>query len=200
MTAPATVTAPRQRAIPDSLVYEVMDGQKIYYRNYKQVLNYKAKKQDIMGYGALQWMLLSIITDFFKQTLHKKLYQVWGGEGGIHLGHNDNLSLDLIIFETSQIDLSNLKNKYIDFPPKCVIEVDTKAQIEVANDINYYTKKTKKLLAFGVTEVIWIFTETRTVWVAKPNTAWLILDWTAEITVMNQPLCIENLMIENGIS
>ena len=170
------------------------------YRNYKQVVSHKINSESIIGYSAFQWVLLGIITDFFNQNLDKKLYQVMSGGGGLHLGHNDNLSLDLIIFETAQIDLSNLKNKYIDFPPKCVIEVDTKAQIEVANDINYYTKKTKKLLAFGVTEVIWIFTETRTVWVAKPNIAWLILDWTAEITVMNQPLCIENLMIENGIS
>ncbi len=85
-------------------------------------------------------------------------------------------------------------------PPKCGVEIDTKAQIEIANDVNYYTRKTKKRLEFGVNGVVWIFTETKTIWLAKPNTAWLIINWADEITVMNQTFAFQNLLTENGIS
>ncbi|MEY4926013.1 MAG: hypothetical protein RI894_449, partial [Bacteroidota bacterium] len=190
MTAVTTPAALRRRAIPDNLVYEVLDGQKIYYRNYKQILNRKITLESVMGYGALQWVLINLLTKHFNLNLPAHL-MVLSGEGGLHLSHSDNLSLDFTIFETTQLDFANLKNKYIDFPPKCVIEVDTKAQIEVANNVNYYTRKTKKLLEFGVPEVVWIFTETKTIWLAKPNTAWLIVNWDDEITVMNQSFSLQ---------
>ena len=38
-----------QRAVPAYLVYEVMDGQPIYYRDYKKIIRHTLKKEDIIS-------------------------------------------------------------------------------------------------------------------------------------------------------
>ena len=187
-----------QRAVPAHLVYEVMDGKPIYYRDYKKIIRGTIKKDDIMGYGLLQWVIINLITKYFNQNLSAN-YLVLGGEGGIHLAKNDNLSLDLAVFNSASINLAQLKNQYVGVAPQLVIEVDTKAQAEFAADANYYTKKTQKLLDFGVNEVIWIFTETKKIWLAKPNAPWLIINWKDDFTAMELPLNLQALLDENGI-
>jgi Uma2 family endonuclease len=198
MTAPRSTIIKPFRAIPSYLVYEIMDGKPVYYQNYKKVLRNTIQKEKIMGYGLLQWVIINLLTKYFNQNLSNN-YFVLGGEGGIHLSNKDNLSLDFAVFETAQLNFLALQNKYIDIPPKLVIEVDTKAETESVKDTNYYTRKTQKLLDFGVSEVIWIFTETHKIWLARPNQAWLIINWNDDLEALGIPLNLQQLLDDNGI-
>lgn len=51
---PEASRASKKRTIPDSLIYEVKDGQPIYRKGYKSVLNKKKTLEDIMGSRTLQ--------------------------------------------------------------------------------------------------------------------------------------------------
>ena len=44
--------------------------------------------------------------------------------------------------------------------------------------------KTQQLLDFGTQKVIWIFTNSQKVLVAKPNQPWLTLSWAEDIELM----------------
>jgi hypothetical protein len=48
----------KQKNIPESLVYEMMDGKPIYYQGYQSVLNKKRKPEDIIGSSSLQAILV----------------------------------------------------------------------------------------------------------------------------------------------
>jgi hypothetical protein len=54
-------------------------------------------------------------------------------------------------------------------PTKAVFEVDIKLNLnkENATDNEYITRKTKKLLKFGVDKVFWILTSTQTIIIAE---------------------------------
>lgn len=194
-TAPAVKP---QRAVPAHLVYEVMDGKPIYYRDYKKIIRGAIKKDDIMGYGLLQALILNVLAGYFRNKIGKN-YWVLDGEMGLHIAQNQNLSLAFVVLSKKQLVDIKLENKYLHLPPQLVIEVDTKAQAEFAADANYYTKKTQKLLDFGVNEVIWVFTETKKIWLAKPNAPWLIINWKDDFTAMELPLNLQALLDENGI-
>ena len=78
------------------------------------------------------------------------------------------------------------KDKYLNFAPEVVIEIDTKAELkEIRNPLSYYQEKTDELLNFGVAKVIWIFTETKKVMVAQQNEKWETSNWDREIHIID---------------
>ncbi len=190
----------RTPKIPKALVYEVIDGKEYYYKGYKNVLKNKLKAESVMGYGLFQWMIIDIIGTFLKSNLAPN-YKVMGGEGGLHLSHGSNLSLDMIILDKKDIDYANIQNKYLDFAPKVVIEIDTKAEIPFEeNDAEafYYHLKTQKMLEFGVSQVVWVFTNTKKIMVAVQNQPWLTVNWTDEIEILGAKLNLDLLLKEEG--
>lgn len=50
--------------IPDSLVYEEIDGQPIYYRGYREVLSGHKKLEDIVGCSDVQGLIVSRVLRF----------------------------------------------------------------------------------------------------------------------------------------
>ena len=184
--------------IPGYLVYETLEGMPVYYRGFKNVLNEKQTFEEIMGYGALQIFLLNLLKDYF-QPLFGKNHWIWTGEAGLHVSHKSNPSLDFVILPKSSFSIKDAKNKYLDFPPNVVIEVDTKADFEALSlsPGSYYIKKTEVLLDFGVKEVIWIFTQVEKVMVARPGQPWLTVNWTDEIEVMGERFKIQQLIEES---
>lgn len=184
--------------IPDYLVYETLEGMPVYYRGFQNVINGKQTFEEIMGYGDLQWLLLTLLKDYFQPLLGKN-YWVLSGEGGLHVKTGSNPSIDLAIFPKSALSIKKAKNKYIDFPPNVVIEVDTKADFETLplSPGSYYFKKTEVLLDFGVAEVIWIFTQVEKVMVARPGLPWLTVNWTDEIEVMGERFKLQQLIEES---
>ncbi|MEO6758036.1 MAG: Uma2 family endonuclease, partial [Saprospiraceae bacterium] len=167
-SALSNIPPKRAKPIPDYLIYEILDGVPLYYAGYEQVLKNQKTLEDIMGYGSLQWVLLTLIADTLRPLIgnHHRILQ---GEGGLHLEGGSNLSLDLAIFEQHQLSFEKLRNKYFDIPPKVVIEVDTKAHLPEFSVPNYYQRKTQRLLDFGVEQVVWVFTEPRKITTARNN-------------------------------
>ncbi len=172
----------KRKKIPDYLIYEVMDGKPIYRKGYQSVLSKKKTAEEIMGSSTLQSAIISVIVKFLNRHLSDE-YWVGASESGLHIQTNQNLSMDIPIYEVSK--LSVLTQHYAEVPPKIVIEVDVEADTEnFANDFEYYFSKTQKLLDFQVEKVIWIFTYAKKVIISEPNKPWFTLNWTDTIEIM----------------
>lgn len=194
----SVATAKKETAnIPDYLIYEWVGDIPVYYRNYQKVLSGELKLSDVVGYGELQWVYVNILGNYLKDALGKDWW-VLIGEGGLHLEKNRNSSLDLAIYPRSAINLQNLQIKYLDHPPEVIIEIDTKADLEIMLKMDYINAKTQQLLDFGVQQLVWLFTNTRKVLVARPGQAWLTVNWSDEIEVLGHAFKIEEVIAAAG--
>ena len=139
--------------IPNYLVWEVLDGELLYRRGYKDVLRKLKTVEEIMGTSSYQ----SLISDYIVKLLHRQLndevYDVLASEIGAHLTHKNNLSIDIAIYPLLSAD--KITRKYTNYPAKIAIEVDIDIDIDpsVMKDMVYVDKKTKKLLNFGVEKI-----------------------------------------------
>jgi hypothetical protein len=177
----------------------MIDGKAYYYKGYKNVLKNKLQAESVMGYGLFQWVIIKFIVQYLDANLAKN-YIAIGGEGGFHLSHGNNLSLDMIILDKKDLDFTKIENKYLDFAPKVVIEIDTKAELPFENgaEMMYYNTKTQKMLDFGVSQVIWIFTNIKKITIATPNNPWLTVNWTDEIDILDVKLNLYDLLKAEG--
>jgi Uma2 family endonuclease len=174
----------KRQIIPDYLVYEMMDGIPIYYKDYKKVLNKQATLEDIMGSSRIQSFVISLIEDFLKEHFKRK-YWVLSNELGMHLKHKNNLSADIAMFDKMQFPQAFfMHDTYADKAPNVIVEVDSNANVEDL-PFDYFSKKTDKLTFWGVEEVIWVFTKSRKITVALPNKAWLTVNWSDDITILD---------------
>ena len=199
---PAATVAPatplkKPTPVPDYLIYEIIDGIPLYYAGYEQVLKNKKTLEDIMGYGSLQWVLLTLIADKLRPLIGER-YRVLQGEGGLHLSSRLNFSLDLAIFEQSHLSFERLQNKYFDIPPKVIVEVDTKAHLPEFTIPNYYQRKTQRLLEFGVEQVVWVFTDPRKITTARNDGPWLTVNWHDDVEVMGHRVNLQALVDQLG--
>jgi Uma2 family endonuclease len=189
-----------QRAsIPDYLVYEMMDGVPIYYKDYKKVLNNQATLEDIMGSSRIQSFIISLIEDFLKENFKKK-YWVLSNELGMHLKHKNNLSADIAMFDKTVFPQAFfMHDTYADKAPNVIVEVDSNANVEDL-PFDYFSKKTDKLTLWGVQEVIWVFTKSRKITTALPNKAWLTVNWDDDITILDTSFNLINYAETQGIN
>jgi Uma2 family endonuclease len=186
---PAThrkVPAPIPKKIPEALIYEIMDGEPIYYAGYREVLSGKKTIEDIMGRSTLQWVLVSYFMRVLVRSLDERTFWFASGEAGVHIDHRSNLSHDVAVYEKAVLTPDKINTKYADVPAKLAIEIDVKADLSNSRDQNYVHRKTRKLLDFGTEKVIWLFTETRQVMVAERGAdAWLTMDWHRDLTLLD---------------
>lgn len=169
--------------IPEFLVFETLNGKPLYYKGYQDVIATVQKPEDIMGSSDLQGILVSLINTHITINCNRKRYITSTNESGLHLGVGDNLSADIAIFDKAT--LGTLKGKYFDVPPKIVIEVDIKIDLnEVDGDINYIFGKSQVLFDFGVERVLWVLSSIRKVVVMQPGQDWIVTDWSNDVTVM----------------
>ena len=196
----APVIQKRTRKIPDYLIYEVMDGKPIYYSGYKNVLSGKLKLEDIMGSSRIQSFFISLIVEHLLPLIKDK-YKMFYSEMGVHASLGNNLSVDIAIYDKQALTQDWLfKDKYADKPPMIAIEVDSKASLQNSEEAQvYFSKKIQKYLDFGVEQVVWVFTKSRKVWVAKNDgTPWLIQNWQDTITILGHSFSIEQLIKDYG--
>lgn len=184
--------------IPQQLIYEMVEGKPIYYRGYKDYLNGKKQIEELMGSSLLQSFLVTKISFLLQQLLGSK-YELYSGELGIQFTKNSWRSADIAIFEMAKIETITLENKYVNLPPKVVIEIDTKASIEeIENPFDYYYKKTDELLDFGVERVIWILTDSKKVMVAeKFSNKWEIYRWSESVVILEDAKINVETLIKN---
>lgn len=169
--------------IPKSMIYEMVDGHPIYYKGYKSLLHNPPKPREAMGSSLLQSLIISKMVILLHEYLGSK-YIVLTNEIGIRFSKGNWRAADIAVFEADAIETIEADNKYVDIPPRLVIEIDTKAELdEVSDTFTYYNKKTQQLLDFGVDRVIWIFTETQKVLTATPGNTWILTDWSTDIDI-----------------
>jgi len=173
------------QSIPKSLIYEVVDGQPIYYKGYKDYLNGEKQIEEIMGCSYIQSLIVTALVCLLGTQLDKK-YQVLTSEVGLQFKEKRRRAADIAIFEKAELKKVKDPNKYLNIPPKIVIEVDIKAEPEKAMDtLSYFHKKTDELLNNGVEKVIWIFTDSRKVMIAEEAASWQISDWSVDVEIID---------------
>lgn len=192
---------PRQK-IPDSLIYEELDGQPVYYKGYQEVLSGQKTIEEIMGASVIQTFIHSLVFRYFNLIFPVNKYVIGANETGLHLEKKSNLSNDIAVFELEKYLQKGLTTHYADFPPLLIIEVDIKGEMaDFGNEVNYYTKKANKLLNFGVSQLVWVFTDTKKILVAEPNQRWILTDWDDEIQLLGQyPFSLAKLLAEVGLN
>jgi hypothetical protein len=206
--AAASATAPRAKKtktpakaapVPDFLVYELDEGQPIYYKGYKEVIKKTKTPEEIMGCSIIQSLLATVISYFVKDHFPKN-YICLSNELGLKLPEKSRRNLDLAVFDKKKFaDRDALfSDKYAQTPPEIVFEIDTKADLsEFEDPANYYHRKTDQLLGYGVGKVVWIFTGTRKYLFAEPGKKWSIGNWSDDIELLPGVLLnIEKLLEE----
>ncbi len=164
------------------LTYEVTkEGKPIYYRGYKEVLKGKLPPEAVMGSSDLHALLMFLIAKFLMENLSED-YLVLGGELGFFTGEDTYRLLDIAVFEKDKFKLTG---KYTKIPPKLVIEIDTKADLEDYGLVESYAyEKTQELLDCGVEKVVWIFTKPKKVLIAEKGKKWIVQDVAEDIPVI----------------
>jgi len=197
ITSIETVQPPRvdspvvdSSSIPESLIYEILNGRPLYYKGYRDVVAGTLKSEDLMGSSDLQSIIVTILVGTLWNHVDRKTYQITTNESGLHIAVGDNLSADIAIFEKAK--LSKLKGKYFDIAPKIVIEVDIKIDLNaIGSDVAYISEKTQELFDFGVERVLWVLSSIRKVIILHPNQDWITTDWSNDILVMEG--CVLNI-------
>ncbi|SFE10826.1 hypothetical protein [Spirosoma endophyticum] len=186
--------------IPESLIYETLNGRPLYYKGYRDVIAGDLKPENIMGSSDLQSVIVMVLAGTLWNKINRKSYLLTSNESGLHLGKNDNLAADIAIFD--RISVPKLKGKYFDVPPKIVIEVDFKIDLkEIGSDVSYVSEKSQELFDFGVERVLWLLSSIRKVIILQPNQDWIITDWSNDVLVMDGCILnIKNLLDEEEIS
>jgi hypothetical protein len=174
------------KGVPEALIYEIMDGQPIYYRGYEAVLSGEKQPEEIMGRSSLQAFIIDYLLRTIYATLPEEDWVVLTNELGLHLNRRNNLSGDICLYERATFPFERVSNKYADFPPNIAIEMDTKADLQGFSSFEEYaSRKTRKLHNWGTEKVIWVVSWMRHVWIAeKDQPQWTIHDWNQEIPLL----------------
>jgi len=188
--------------IPTHLVKETIDGIPFYYRGFRSVLDKTRKLEDIMPESGLQTFIKNLLHLLLAAQLGKDYY-IFVGEVGSHIDKKNNLGLDLTIYDKSVLTPDKITTKFIDVPPKIVIEIDVNVELP-DKDPNLFEefvlRKVRRLHSFGVEKVIWIFTKSKTVITALPDDNWIVVNWNKEVEVLNEvSFNIARLLQENGL-
>lgn len=133
-----------------------------------------------MGSSKFQSFLAAELV-FVLKMFFGKAYVVFSNELGIQFAHKAWRAADIAVIKKSMV--TSLDQKYLDIPPEYVIEIDTKADLsEIDNPLGYYQEKTKELIDFGVKTIMWIFSDTQKIMIARRGEKrWEIVDWDVDV-------------------
>ncbi len=187
---------PKSLDIPSILIYEELNGRKLYRKGYKNYLNKTKTIEEIMGSSSLQGAIISVLLSYLFRNVEDEGYEIMTNEAGLHVTLGVNLSSDIILYKREDFLNYRLDEHYFNVAPKIVIEVDIKIELEEQNALEYVNEKTKTLLDFGVEHVIWFFSKDKTVFFARPNQDWLIRNWTKDFELLPDHILNVQKMIE----
>ena len=198
--APPISRKAKSVAVPSYLIYEILDGEPIYFKGYQKVLNGEKTKEDIMATGRLQTLIISSLQEHLWANHNREGLKYMSNEVGIHISTGLNFSCDLVAFDKTVLAATDDDTHYYTFPPKFVIEVDTNGDFSDKIFEDYLFKKSQRLLKFGVEQMIWILTASKTVTVGSPNGTFITHGWERPIEIFKgHPLVLQDLFRENGI-
>ena len=184
------------------LVYERYRGRPIYYRGYREVLQGKKTVEEVMGSSKLQWFVIQAILRLLFANLDLSRFVVATNEAGFRTGRRSWRNLDIAVFDRQQLLQEGVDEKYVQTPPKVVIEVDTKADLQKYEDLlSYVIEKVQDLHQAGVERVVWILTRNRRVVIAEQQEAeWKIVPLDDEIELMEGIQCnVAALLRQEGV-
>jgi hypothetical protein len=175
------------RKIPSYLVRETIDGVSYYYAAYRDVLNKKKTLEEIMADSGLQSVIKAYLMILFAQGLDLNRFYPLSGEVGAHLDHRNNLALDMAVYDTLILTPDKINQAYIEVQPRLVVEIDVKVSLGTNEPVfdDYVLQKVKRLLSFGTERIIWIFTRSQTILVAKPGNVWEFFDLHDEVLLLD---------------
>ncbi len=184
------------------LVYERYRGRPIYYRGHREVLQGKKTVEEVMGSSKLQWFVIQVILRLLFANLDLSRFVIATNEAGFRTGRRSWRNLDIAVFDRQQLLQEGVDEKYVQTPPKVVIEVDTKADLQKYEDLlSYVIEKVQDLHQAGVERVVWILTRNRRVVIAEQQEAeWKIVPLDEEIELMEGIRCnVAALLRQEGV-
>jgi Uma2 family endonuclease len=186
--------------ISEMLVYEELNGRKMYRKGYRNVINQTKTIEEIMGCSSLQAAIVSVLLSYLYRNIEDEGYEIMTNEAGLHVSLGNNLSSDIILYNSEDFLKYRLDEHYFNVAPKMVIEVDIKIELEdEMSPLEYWTKKTKTLFSFGVEKVVWVFSEDKKIIIAEPNKDFNVYDWTKDFEFMpNHILNIQKMIDKKG--
>jgi hypothetical protein len=177
--------APRPRGkIPESLIYEIMDGKPIYRKGYRDVLSEKKTLEEIIGASTLQSVIVAYLVIQIGKFIDDDAYFVLTGESGVHIDHRNNLANDIAIYDQTVLTPAKISKKYADVPPQIALEVDIEVDVAEMTETGYLYKKTRKLFDFGVQKIIWVLTDAQVVMIATPERIETV-NWDKDVEIMD---------------
>jgi Uma2 family endonuclease len=188
--------------VPERLIYEMVNGKPIYYRDYDKVLSGEKRLEEVLGSSSIQAILVALILKALFQQLPED-YILATNEMGFKLAPKSWRNLDIAIFSKEELNREGIKDSYTEVPPEVVIEIDTKADLKkYEGSFDWYMKeKIDDLLNAGVERVIWITTFDRKILVAEKNERWFITNWNDTIDVIDGiKLNLEGLLKSEGLN
>ena len=189
----------RRKKIPESFIYEILDGRPLYYKGYKQAIRNHLNAESIMGASTLQAFIVAYLVRLLYQAFDNN-YLVLTGEPGLHINHKNNLGGDILVYDKKILPSSKISKHYADVPAELQIEVDISAELEDMTETGYIKRKTEVLLEFGTKKVIWIFTSTQQVLVAEKDKDWLWINWNKSVQLWkNHSFCIGKYLEQEGV-
>jgi Uma2 family endonuclease len=138
--------------------------------------------EEIIGCSSYQSVLIGYLNAQLWNHLEDAPYWVMSNEIGNHLSEESKTVYDIAVFDEANLPAHRIGAHYINVPPKLVIEVDVKIETEskTPGDIAWQIK-TNKLHEFGVEKVVWFFTTSQRVLIARLNEDWIFTDWHRNI-------------------
>ncbi len=190
----------RRKKVPDSFIYEILDGKPLYYKGYKQAIRNNLNAESIMGASSLQVLIIEYLLKILFSVVNGNLYRIFTGEPGLHVSHKNNFGGDILIYDKKVFPASKISKQYADVPAELQIEVDITAELEDMTETGYIKRKTDILLEFGTKKIIWIFTATQQVLVAEKDKDWLWINWNKPIELwQNNIFCIGKYLEDEGV-
>jgi hypothetical protein len=199
-SSPVKPRPKRRKKVPDSLIYEVLDGQPIYRKGYKDVLNKTKKTEDIMGSSMLQWVIVSYIFQILVKGLDGTKFWFATGEPGLHIDRNSNLAGDILVYRKDDLPPGTFTVHYASTPALLHIEVDVTADVGEQDANEYLQKKVDKLMQFGTGKIIWVFTATKKVLEVTNSRQWQWYSWDEPVVLTGGvSFCIGDYLRAEGI-
>ena len=168
-----------------NLVYEVLDGKTFYRKSYQDVLNKTKTIEDIMPCSKLQFYVIDYLLGLIYSFVNRREYAIATNEAGLHLKKRGNTGNDIAIYSKKVLTPDQIDEHYADVPPKIIIEVDIKVDLEKMTVAEYLQLRTKVLLDFGVEKVIWVLTKSQKIVVGKQGKALEIVGWGEDVEIMD---------------
>ena len=170
--------------IPAALVRETIDGIPFYYAGYRSVLDKKVDLEGITADGGFRLFLKDFFFKLLISRLDSSRFAIFMGNIGCHFDDRTDLSLGVAVYDKKILTPDKITAKYIGVTPKIVIEIDVNVEMAERNENifeEFVLRKVKKLFEFGAEKIVWVFSKSKTVIVARPGGTWDVVDWDQDV-------------------